>query len=68
MQERSPKRWTIQILSWTPELGRQRGRPKMRWEDSLNDYVKHELCENAGDWSLYAQDREEWERMTDSFF
>ena len=42
------KRWNNRVFDWHPGLdtsirtGRQIGRPKRRWEDDLNDFLKME--------------------------
>ena len=57
-EERLPK----QVLSWTPEGSRRRGRPKETWRRTIQrDMNTHGLV--AGDVERVARSREEWRRL-----
>jgi hypothetical protein len=59
---REDGRWTRRILQWTPDGKRDRGRPNLRWVDSIRTFFSRLLGEAAGEdtWIDVAQDREGW--------
>ena len=56
------KRWSNTILRWKPDggRGRQRGRPKTRWEDDISALA-------GGDWVEVAKDEQLWEALQEGF-
>ena len=63
--QRCDGRWSKRALCWFPEGPRLPGRPKRRWEDSLNEYCKYRY--DHTNWVKLAQDREEWARNEGRF-
>ena len=53
---RTENRWTTRITFWTPQghTGNQ-GRPRTRWRDNLESFVKH--------WHRIAQNVVQWRSM-----
>ena len=66
---RRDNRWAHRVLNWEPEEGRRRvGHPNRRWADVLEAFLQEFGVElQRGDWTIYAQDRWEWESMTEEF-
>ena len=75
------KRWNKRVFDWHPGLdtsiktGRQIGRPKRRWEDDLNEFLKmdgsqertkNDLTNNNG-WMAEAKKYKEWKEKEESF-
>ena len=70
------KRWTRRILDWHPGLDnsiktrRQVGRPKRRWKDDLNEFLKPDETKqktkydlmNNNSWMMEAKNYEEWKK------
>ena len=72
------ERWFKKAAEWNPELSsryrtnRAIGRPKKRWEDDINDFLKQNLedkeneeplerkSQNNNIWINIAKDRKEW--------
>ena len=68
------ERWTSKIFDWHPGLDnkvrtrRPVGRPKKRWEDDINDFVRREETKDAKgndlknncDWMNQAKKYKEW--------
>ena len=62
-------RWTRKVLDWTPDGRRLRGRPVLRWVDSLRAFFR-EICGQAqGDsnWMGFAHCRESWKLLTQDY-
>ena len=71
------ERWVKKAAEWNPETSskyktsRSIGRPKKRWEDDINDFLKQnydetkmeETRENKTSWISTANDRKEWTRL-----
>ena len=75
------ERWLKKAAAWNPELSsryrtnRAIGRPKKRWEDDINDFLKQNLEEKENEeplerksqnnniWINIAKDRKEWTRL-----
>ena len=75
------ERWLKKAAEWNPELSsryrtnRTIGRPKKRWEDDINDFLKQNLDERENEeplerknqnnniWINIASDRKEWTRL-----
>ena len=75
------ERWLKKAAEWNPELSsryrtnRTIGRPRKRWEDDINDFLKQNLDEKENEepperknqnnniWINIAKDRTEWTRM-----
>ena len=61
------ERWVKKAAEWNPELSskyrtsRMIGRPKKRWEDDINDFLK-----NNNMWINIAIDRKEWTRLEEN--
>ena len=65
---RSDGRWTKEVLNWSPEGWRKRGRPVIRWSDFLDDFVSSQMgLSEKGMWEVLAQDREGWRLWTEDF-
>ena len=64
---RTDRRWSCQILDWTPVGGyRSVGRPRRRWADRLNFFFNSpEFGKDA--WRYIAESRNEWERHEDEY-
>ena len=79
------ERWIKKAAEWNPELSsRYRtnkaiGRPKKRWEDDINDFLKQNLEEKENEeplerksqnnniWINIAKDRKEWTRLEEKY-
>ena len=75
------ERWSRKISEWNPGLdsgvktNRPVGRPKKRWEDEINDFVKEEETEetkgndqkNNDTWIHQAKKLEEWKKKEEEF-
>ena len=79
------ERWIKKAAEWNPELSskyrtnRTIGRPKKRWEDDINDFLKqnhderktdepHERkIQNNNRWINIAIDRKEWTRLEEKY-
>ena len=79
------ERWLKKAAEWNPELSsryrtnRTIGRPKKRWEDDINDFLKQNLDErkieeplerknqNNNTWINIASDRKEWTRLEEKY-
>ena len=75
------ERWLKKAAEWNPELSsryrtnRTIGRPRKRWEDDINDFLKQNLDEKENEepierksqnnniWINTAKDRKEWARL-----
>ena len=74
------ERWVKKAAEWNPETSskymtsRSIGRPKKRWEDDINDFLKQiydetkmdETRENKISWISTANDRKEWTRLEEN--
>ena len=79
------ERWIKKAAEWNPELSsrywtnRTIGRPKKRWEDDINDFLKQNHDErkteeplerknqNNSTWINIASDRKEWTRLEEKY-
>ena len=75
------ERWVKKAAEWNPEksskykTSRSIGRPKKRWEDDINDFLKQiydetkmeETRENKISWISTANDRKEWTRLEEKY-
>ena len=76
------ERWLKKAAEWNPELSsryRTIGRPKKRWEDDINDFLKQNFDErkieeslerknqNNIAWINIASDRKEWTRLEEKY-
>ena len=50
------------VLAGKPEVKRQLGRPKFRWEDNIKMDLKEVGC-GGKDWIELAQDRDRWRAL-----
>ena len=57
---RTAGKWTLDVLNWTPEGKRGRGRPRPRWEDE----IKKMAGEN---WKKIAKDKKAWSNLGETF-
>ena len=66
---RQDGRWSTRLLSWTGQsLGkRARGRPVTRWGDALDAFCCDGVSPEVGTWTMYAQCRPEWARLSEVF-
>jgi len=64
---RTDRRWSCQLLDWTPVGGaRSVGRPRRRWADRLTSFFDFTgLGKDA--WRWIAEDRDEWQRHEDGY-
>ena len=78
------ERWLKKAAEWNPELSsryrtnRAIGRPRKRWEDDINDFLKQNLDEKENEepierksqnnniWINTAKDRKEWARLEEN--
>ena len=61
---RDDKRWASEVLEWIPDGGhRNRGHPRKRWQDDLNEFFKHKNLK----WYTLARLREKWKRWEEDF-
>ena len=58
-------RSAFKILTDKPTGKRPLGRPRRRWEDNIRMDLK-EICINAGDWVVSAQDRNYWRALVNA--
>jgi hypothetical protein len=50
------------IKKWKPMLKRPIGRPKIRWEDDILEYIKSmKIC----DWKNVVQNRDRWKEVVE---
>ena len=79
------ERWKKKAAVWNPELSsryrtnRAIGRPRKRWEDDINDFLKQNFEEkeneeplgrksqNNNTWINIAKDRKEWTRLEEKY-
>ena len=75
------ERWTSKIIEWNPgqdnkiRTSRSVGRPRKRWEDDINEFLRSEETEEAKGndlrnnctWEIHAQKHEEWIAKEDTF-
>ena len=75
------ERWVKKAAEWNPETSskymtsRSIGRPKKRWEDDINDFLKQiydetkmeETRENKISWISIANDRKKWTRLEEKY-
>ena len=69
MAQSSGPRWTHMVNAWHPMDIRVRGRPKTRWEDTINKYLTEISGEphTGDDWGIVAADGERWTTLADGF-
>ena len=79
----SRDRWLRKAAEWNPELStryrinRAIGRPRKRWEDDINEFLKHEFDDNNNPiesniqtnktWISIAKDRESWALLEEAY-
>jgi len=56
------RRCVYRVLAGKPEVKRQLGRPKFRWEDNIKMDLKEVGC-GGKDWIELAQDRDRWRAL-----
>ena len=75
------ERWVMKAAGWNLELStkyktyRAAGRPKRRWEDEINDFLRPERTEDEtsnversnNEWIKIAKDQEGWKKMENKF-
>ena len=62
------ERWAKAALLWAPSHGSRRvGRPCLRWEDSLENFVTSYDAEEIVPWYILAQSQEHWQSMAVAF-
>ena len=76
-------RWLRKAAEWNPELStryrinRAIGRPRKRWEDDINEFLKHEFeninnpiesnSQNNKTWISIAKERESWALLEEAY-
>ena len=77
----SKERWTSKIIEWNPGLdnkirtNRSVGRPRTRWEDEVNEYLRPEETEetnssdvkNNSTWKAEAKKQKGWKAREEKF-
>ena len=72
----SKDRWSRLVLEWDPEIHfdgtrpkahRKQSRPKKRWEDDFNHFLKTVFEDTGKSWQHYAQDLEVWTKLEDQY-
>ena len=65
---RDDGRWTREVLTWSLQGTRSRGRPFTRWTDSLNKFFekRYEEAEDSF-WLILAEDRYTWHALDDEY-
>ena len=58
-------RSAFKILTAKPTGKRSLGRPRRRWEDNIRMDLE-EICINAGNWVVSAQDRNYWRALVNA--
>ena len=77
------ERWLNKAAEWNPDLSsryrtnRAIGRPRKRWEDDINDFLKQEFEENENPiessnqtnktWINIAKDRRRWALLEETY-
>ena len=70
---RNDGRWTREVLTWSIEGSRSRGRPLTRWTDSLRDFfasIRATSDEESHDnafWMIIAEDRSTWQALENQY-
>jgi len=57
------KRGAYKVLVWKPEVKRQLGRLRCKWEDNIKIDLQGVGCAGM-DWIGLAQDRDKWRALT----
>ena len=67
--QRSDGRWTSTVLEWRPQGTRARGRPTLRWIDSIRAFFQALLGDKTDDneWKTFARDRTAWQHLEEDF-
>ena len=68
IHRRDNDRWTRKITEWKSKEGRRAvGRPKLRWSDDINNFIKektrHLKDGQIENWSLLAPDKNNWSTL-----
>ena len=66
MARMGEERGVHRVLVGKPEGKRPLGRPRRRWEDSIEMDLQ-EVGEGCGDWMELAQDRDRWRALVSTF-
>ena len=75
------ERWVVKAAGWNSEFSMQyktyraMGRPRKRWEDEINDFLRSERTEdvmdnierNNNEWIKTAKDQKGWMKMENKF-
>ena len=60
-------RWSAAVLNWTPAGIRKVGRPRIRWDQRICDFVETYVELDPESWMALAQDREAWKALKEDF-
>ena len=61
------RRWTREVLEWSATGSRRRGRPVMRWTDSLNKFFQQPSLSSALCWITIASDEDSWHSLEEDY-
>ena len=66
---RTDDRWTKEVLDWTPVGHRRRGRPLLRWTDSIESFFETLFGQSptTDDWFEAAKDRSTWKGLEEEY-
>ena len=68
VMRREDRRWSTTLLTWMPDEGyRTRGRPKKRWTQVFDEFLKSEFGAESGTWMMLAAERDEWKALETAF-
>ena len=61
------RRWTREVLEWSATGSRRRGRPVMRWTDSLNKFFQQPSLSSGLCWLTLASDEDSWLSLKEDY-
>ena len=65
---RDDGRWSTAVLTWSPAGGRRKvGRPKKRFIDDVETFLKDTSEEPKSLWFCMAQERDDWKSLEEDF-
>ena len=66
-------KWSAIATRWQPLLhtrsqkGRQQGRPRKRWDQDIENYLKSKYPDKDDDWKVQANYEKQWQEDSDHF-